>query len=240
MAVIARVCTSARNARGVPFFDSSQTPRNMSQITQEDSTIVSSVVQNRAPPYHFPDPLPGRLVLGPTRRQGSYSDSYKGTWTYNGTERVVCIKCLRNIARETDPNCPNLNPMERFERVRCLNMLLYGKEAINLEYWQRIRRETGIWARLHHRNILPFFGYQVVDGQPRLVSPWMEHGNLNEYLGTHPDLANRDKLILVGAIWSIGCSAVTSTDCGNITARAGGKRIGLSSWLTPTNRSRRS
>ncbi|KIO31605.1 hypothetical protein M407DRAFT_67752, partial [Tulasnella calospora MUT 4182] len=63
----------------------------------------------------------------------------------------------------------------------------------------RLRRETTIWAQLNHPNILPFLGYQVVDGTPRLASPWMDQGTLTEYLKTHPNISNSDKLTLVGA-----------------------------------------
>lgn len=73
------------------------------------------------------------------------------------------------------------------------------KEGINLEYWQRISRQTIIWTQLNHPNVLPFLGYQVVDGEPRLVSPWIDRGTLETYLDTHPDLSNIDRLRLVSA-----------------------------------------
>ncbi|KIO16357.1 hypothetical protein M407DRAFT_86108, partial [Tulasnella calospora MUT 4182] len=56
--------------------------------------------------------------------------------------------------------------------------------------------ETSIWIQSKHSNVLPFLGYQVVDGQPRLVSPWMKNGTLEEYLKKHSNISDVDKLIL--------------------------------------------
>ncbi|KIO15921.1 hypothetical protein M407DRAFT_234846 [Tulasnella calospora MUT 4182] len=149
----------------------------MSHSTQADSGIIPSVVQPGAPLYPLPDPLPGALTLGPKTRVGSYSDVYMGTWTHNDEDKVACIKCLRNTAPAMDPTCPNLTPAERFER--------------------RIRRETSIWIQSKHANVLPFLGYQVIQGEPRLVSPWMENGSLDAYLKFHPDLSDIDELVCV-------------------------------------------
>ncbi len=52
-------------------------------------------------------------------------------------------------------------------------------------------REAIVWSHLSHPNLLPFYGiYQVDDhlGRVCLVSPWMENGNVTEYLKTHPDM----------------------------------------------------
>ncbi|KIO21929.1 hypothetical protein M407DRAFT_79786, partial [Tulasnella calospora MUT 4182] len=61
----------------------------------------------------------------------------------------------------------------------------------------RIIRETSIWMRSKHPNILPFLGYQVIDGEPRLVSRWMNNGSLDTYLKTHSKISDVDKLILL-------------------------------------------
>lgn len=95
-------------------------PFPISQNIQEDSTIISSLLQPGYLLNDMPDPLAGILKLESQTRVGAYSDIYKGIWRYDGRERVVCIKCLRNTAPATDPACPNLTQGERFERVRCL------------------------------------------------------------------------------------------------------------------------
>ncbi|KZP09975.1 kinase-like protein, partial [Athelia psychrophila] len=50
---------------------------------------------------------------------------------------------------------------------------------------QRLRREIAIWSRLHHPNIVPLFG-TISPGDDchvaGMVSAWMKHGNLSDYL----------------------------------------------------------
>lgn len=66
-------------------------------------------------------------------------------------------------------------------------------------YWtQRIKREATIWGAVVHENILPFIGFQIVDGDAMLVSPWCESGNLGRFIRIHPDLSDVTKLSLVG------------------------------------------
>ncbi|TFK28484.1 kinase-like protein [Coprinopsis marcescibilis] len=51
-------------------------------------------------------------------------------------------------------------------------------------------RETLIWSQLSHENLLPFYGILQPDGNDgRLcfVSPWMENGNVREYVCEHPE-----------------------------------------------------
>ncbi|KAH7908821.1 kinase-like domain-containing protein [Hygrophoropsis aurantiaca] len=50
-------------------------------------------------------------------------------------------------------------------------------------------REAAIWSHLSHPNLLPFYGIFYTDEKSRiaLVSPWMEHGDLKQYLRKVPD-----------------------------------------------------
>lgn len=55
--------------------------------------------------------------------------------------------------------------------------------------FQDYSREAILWGHLSHPNILPFYGVYYLDDEYRricLVSPWMENGNINEYLRTFP------------------------------------------------------
>ena len=72
-------------------------------------------------------------------------------------------------------------------------------------HWQEYTREAILWKQLKHRNVLPFLGLYYLDKNKRrlcLVSPWMENGNLVQYLkkqrrnepGGKPD---RRKILLV-------------------------------------------
>ncbi|KAJ7875387.1 kinase-like domain-containing protein [Mycena olivaceomarginata] len=57
-------------------------------------------------------------------------------------------------------------------------------------------REALVWKDLHHPNILPFLGIDR-DSFPSslcMVSPWMEHGTITNYLKTH-GYENVDKLL---------------------------------------------
>ncbi|KXN84745.1 hypothetical protein AN958_12172 [Leucoagaricus sp. SymC.cos] len=50
-------------------------------------------------------------------------------------------------------------------------------------------KEMLLWAHVSHQNILPFYGVYAFDSPTRrlcLVSPWMDHGNLYEYLKNNP------------------------------------------------------
>ncbi|KAK1216490.1 hypothetical protein PQX77_020885 [Marasmius sp. AFHP31] len=52
-------------------------------------------------------------------------------------------------------------------------------------------REALIWRNLNHPNILPFTGmywFNEAQGQLCLVSPWMENGNLLQFLSDNPDI----------------------------------------------------
>ncbi|KAF8999166.1 kinase-like domain-containing protein, partial [Cyathus striatus] len=58
--------------------------------------------------------------------------------------------------------------------------------------------EAILWRHLEHRNLLPFYGvYQLGDsgGRMCLVSPWMDNGNLTEYLQRN-HIVNRKHLVL--------------------------------------------
>ncbi|KIO27180.1 hypothetical protein M407DRAFT_73539, partial [Tulasnella calospora MUT 4182] len=62
---------------------------------------------------------------------------------------------------------------------------------------QRIKREAALWLKIKHENILPFYGYTIVDGDPFLVSSWCANGNLTTFLHHHPELTGSKKLKLV-------------------------------------------
>ncbi|KAJ8079050.1 Rho guanine nucleotide exchange factor [Marasmius tenuissimus] len=60
-------------------------------------------------------------------------------------------------------------------------------------------REAMVWRNLDHPNILPFTGIYWFNGdqeQISLVSPWIENGNLLQFLKGHPELDAESQLIL--------------------------------------------
>ncbi|KIJ06635.1 hypothetical protein PAXINDRAFT_56263, partial [Paxillus involutus ATCC 200175] len=57
-------------------------------------------------------------------------------------------------------------------------------------------RELSIWARLHHENVLPFYGIAFGFGPlPAIVGPWAENGTLGDYLACNPGLPTRVRLL---------------------------------------------
>ena len=47
---------------------------------------------------------------------------------------------------------------------------------------QRFCREGVAWKHLRHPNILPLLGVTVSGYRLAMVSEWMEHGNINEFI----------------------------------------------------------
>ena len=48
---------------------------------------------------------------------------------------------------------------------------------------QRILYEALVWAKLHHKNIVPLFGFTTIfDTSASLISPWQERGNAHGYV----------------------------------------------------------
>ncbi|KAL1735313.1 kinase-like domain-containing protein, partial [Schizophyllum commune] len=59
---------------------------------------------------------------------------------------------------------------------------------------QEFTKEALIWRQLNHPNVLPFYGVYYMDDARSmlcLVSPWMEHGHVMEYLKKGPSSINR-------------------------------------------------
>ena len=64
-------------------------------------------------------------------------------------------------------------------------MLSLGGPQIPLK---SLFRELRIWTSLSHDNILACLGFAVFDdGVLCLISPWMENGNIQEYIAQHPN-----------------------------------------------------
>ncbi|KAJ7238060.1 kinase-like domain-containing protein [Mycena haematopus] len=57
-------------------------------------------------------------------------------------------------------------------------------------------REALIWRQLCHPNVLPFFGVYYLENRLCLVSPWMENGNMMDFLTTE-NPTNTDRLALI-------------------------------------------
>ncbi|KAG8730122.1 GTP-binding protein Rho1, partial [Ceratobasidium sp. 414] len=60
-----------------------------------------------------------------------------------------------------------------------------------------IAREIHAWAKCDHENVLELFGLTQHRGKLAVVSPWMENGNLRQYLTKNPDVDRLDLCIQI-------------------------------------------
>ncbi|KAF7354936.1 Protein kinase domain-containing protein [Mycena sanguinolenta] len=51
---------------------------------------------------------------------------------------------------------------------------------------KKLGREALIWRQLSHPNLLPFFGLYMLDNRLCLISPWMDNGDLKDFLKNAP------------------------------------------------------
>ncbi|KAH9057103.1 hypothetical protein EDB83DRAFT_2316074 [Lactarius deliciosus] len=58
----------------------------------------------------------------------------------------------------------------------------------------RFKEKVESWRGLHHRNVLGFFGHVKIEDIIYSVSPWMENGNIRDYVRGNPD-ADRMRLL---------------------------------------------
>ncbi|TFK27177.1 kinase-like protein [Coprinopsis marcescibilis] len=65
-----------------------------------------------------------------------------------------------------------------------------------------VSKEAIIWSQLSHRNLLPFYGvYHMDDAYNRIcmVSPWMDNGNVSDYLKSH---SSSNRILLIADVVS--------------------------------------
>ena len=61
-------------------------------------------------------------------------------------------------------------------------------------------QEAIVWRQLDHPNLLPFLGIYYMDDKMRrlcLVSPWMEQGNLVDFMKDSPELVDPESLVIL-------------------------------------------
>lgn len=142
--------------------------------------------------------LEGELKAEKLVGRGGYAYVYRGSWIRPGNTPIpVAIKCIQkaHLGDGSDPEVA----WKQFEKVRWrTDFVIFkrptGQTSVNP---QRITRETVIWGDARHSNILPFYGYKIVDGETMLVSPWCENGSLTSYIRHHPELSPCERLKLV-------------------------------------------
>ncbi|KAF5360454.1 hypothetical protein D9756_004954 [Leucocoprinus leucothites] len=92
--------------------------------------------------------------------EGGYGRIYMGDYR----NQIVCVKMARIAQAQSNEN-----------------MLKTKVQA----------RELSLWTHLSHRNVLPFYGvYFPQPDAPQticIISPWMQNGDLKQYLDAHPN-----------------------------------------------------
>lgn len=74
-------------------------------------------------------------------------------------------------------------------------------------------REIYNWSKAKHHNIQELMGVIIFQGRLGMVSLWMDHGNLREYIDKYPDV-DRYSLVLYSLHFSPGVSTIlTSLQC---------------------------
>ncbi|KAG8986772.1 hypothetical protein FRB90_003796, partial [Tulasnella sp. 427] len=112
----------------------------------------------------------------PVSARGGYSDVWRGKLKLEAEseEEDVAMKVLRAVRMS---NRAGLS-LTLTERMR-----------------KRMNRETEIWSRLNHPNVVPLRGFALQeDGTPMIISPWFDHGDVHFYLEDFPD-ADRKKIV---------------------------------------------
>jgi hypothetical protein len=71
-----------------------------------------------------------------------------------------------------------------------------------------------VWKTLRHPNVLPLIGVTMSEYQFAMISDWMVHGNINDFVKVRPDV---NRLELVG--FSLRVSLLSVND--RITHLAG-------------------
>ncbi|KAJ7605510.1 hypothetical protein DFH06DRAFT_1487185 [Mycena polygramma] len=202
-------------------------------INQQHSRMARRIIRKLCESC---DKLPSSLFIGGVSRQeerptfgGGYGDIYRASYG----NKIVALKHMRAVhfMRGTE-----------LRRIR----LKFCREAL-------------VWKDLHHPHILPFLGIDQESFPPSLcmVSPWMEHGTVMNYLKEHGH-ANVDKLlyeiaqgleylhwrgivhgdlrganILITEDWTACLADFGLSNFSDATASTTSNRAGSSYWMAP-------
>ncbi|KAF8198805.1 kinase-like domain-containing protein, partial [Mycena galopus ATCC 62051] len=80
----------------------------------------------------------------------------------------------------------------------CVKVMRLFQNADIQAVLKEFSREALIWRQLCHPNLLPFFGLYYLENRLCLISPWMDNGNVLDFLRTEPP--NTDRLSLASLI----------------------------------------
>ncbi|KAG6818427.1 hypothetical protein H0H93_005071, partial [Arthromyces matolae] len=72
-------------------------------------------------------------------------------------------------------------------RAVCIKTIRLHRNSDMGHFLKVMSREAVLWSQLRHPNLLPFYGIYRHNGRISFVSPWMEKGDINEYLKRNTD-----------------------------------------------------
>lgn len=112
---------------------------------------------------------------------GLFVDVYEGGY---GKQRV-CVKMIR-LSQKDSAQWPVVSDISLYYSYLSAHPLfsIFPIAHVSLAH----ARELAFCIHLLLPNILPFYGAYIdqQSGRPCLISPWMEHGNLRDYLRNNP------------------------------------------------------
>lgn len=94
----------------------------------------------------------------------------------------------RAVAIKTLHLCVTSDPEERFDVSVLTHRCSWRGQSLPRGL-QKFRREVVAWRHLQHPNILPFIGVNLERHKFTLVSEWMEHGTITEFVEEHKDIS---------------------------------------------------
>ncbi|KAG8787960.1 hypothetical protein FRC12_015078 [Ceratobasidium sp. 428] len=68
--------------------------------------------------------------------------------------------------------------------IKCLR--LHTVDELRSKVVKHAARELYYWSKLKHKNVLELLGFGMFQEQLAMISPWMQHGTLDEYIRKHP------------------------------------------------------
>ncbi|KAG9101946.1 hypothetical protein FRC06_002458, partial [Ceratobasidium sp. 370] len=108
---------------------------------------------------------------------GGFGDIYRARLR-DGT--TVAIKALRHHLLAQDTSRKALKVGSLLSRVYVEN------HTHELFQTKRAMRELYVWSKTKHKNVQQLLGVVVFRGHLGMVSPWMDNGNLEEYIRKYP------------------------------------------------------
>jgi serine/threonine protein kinase len=106
--------------------------------------------------------------------RGGYGDIWRGM--FQG--KPIAVKVLHVYERSN---------LVKLLKVSAVHHCLCPASTINK---QELASEAIVWRQLRHPNVLPFYGVYHQDNtrsRACLVSPWLENGNIKQFLAQNPD-----------------------------------------------------